>query len=234
MPHPSAIIFDLDGTLYHMRFYFRPLLLLHVLPHAMRLPAYMRVRGRVAGRDFGSGEALMDALAAELAREVKVEPDEAGVAEMRDWIEKRFYPAFLRVMPWCRWARIGLNEVLAPLRESGVRMAVLSDFARVRERLELLHTVTDVFDAIASAEEYGALKPSPRPFRDIASRWDLPMEDILVIGDRDDTDGEAARACGMQFMQITDHKTSTSTAKSWKEVREVLWEMVGGGERAKV
>jgi ribonucleotide monophosphatase NagD (HAD superfamily) len=53
---------------------------------------------------------------------------------------------------------------------------------------------------------------------------------VLVVGDRDDTDGEAARSAGMQFLQMRDGKKRHPAGKvhSWNEVRELLLDICCG------
>ena len=68
-----GVVFDLDGTLYGMPWYMKPLLFASLVPHGMRLPAYMRVRAEHAGRDHGTGSALMTAMCADLGRRIAEE-----------------------------------------------------------------------------------------------------------------------------------------------------------------
>jgi FMN phosphatase YigB (HAD superfamily) len=217
----KGVIFDLDGTLYHMHWLLRPLLTLQLLPHALRLPRYMKVRTAFSGKDLGSGQALLSALAAELARRSSnVLPDQAQA-----WIMRRFYPAFVRIMPFFRGSRPGLNRVLDAMRSRGIRCAVISDFAFINERLAGLNIAPAAFDITVSSESEGCLKPSPRPFVTLARSWGCEPDQIMVIGDRDDTDGAAARECGMRFIQIGD--TSDSTIHRWPAVRSWLETLAG-------
>lgn len=214
---PRAVIFDLDGTLYPMRWYMKPLMFTLLIRHGLRLPAYMKVRKVVAGKDFETGPRLMDALCHELATRTRGTPE-----AMREWVERKFYPAFVRMMPMLAGRRDSLPDTLARLREKGVRLAVLSDFACVSERLVGLGLKHSLFDIVASSEEAGALKPHPRPFLDIASHFSLDPSEILVIGDRDDTDGAAAAACGMSFLRISDKPSLPDSCLHWAAVRERL------------
>ena len=54
----------------------------------------------------------------------------------------------------------------------------------------------------------------------VAERMGVAVEDCLVIGDREDTDGEMARRCGAQFRKV----------KYWhfgrEERRFLLWHKV--------
>ena len=214
-PPIRAIIFDLDGTLYRMSWLFRPLLLLRLLPHSLRLPRFIAVRDGFAGREFGSSGALMDKVAAALAAREK-----ADTAAMRRWIDGKFYPAFIRVMRAMRNSRPGIREALADVKRRGIRLGLLSDYGRVSERLRNLGIDASLFDAIASSEECGALKPSSLPLVQIARAWNIPAGEVLVVGDRGDTDGEAARRAGMQFLQV--HGGRHAGGLSWEEVKARL------------
>ena len=80
---------------------------------------------------------------------------------------------------------------------------VVSDYP-ARKKLSALG-VTDLFDAIVASGEPGgpvALKPDPRGYLLAAEQVGIPAAECLVIGDRDDADGEAARRAGMQFRRV--------------------------------
>jgi FMN phosphatase YigB (HAD superfamily) len=209
-----GVVFDLDGTLYGMPWYMKPLLFASLVPHGMRLPAYMRARAEHAGRDHGSGGALMAALCADLARRIGRPPQ-----EMQAWVEGPFYSRFTGFLYVLRHTRPGLAEALQDLRRRGIRLAVLSDFGRVAERLKALALDTSLFDCLQSSEDAGALKPAVRPFETIVAQWALPPAEILVVGDRDDTDGAGARAAGMQFMRLG---RGGKRGNPWPVVRESL------------
>ncbi len=208
---PHGVIFDLDGTLYRMPWYFKPVFFVRLFPHGGRLPAYMRVRDAFAGKECGSGTQLTAQLSAALAQRVRID---SGVA--RTWIEESFYPRFAAMMGLVKGSRPGLGPLLAALRASGSRTAVLSDFAWVEQRLARLGIAQELFDACGSSEEAGALKPSPRPFLAIADGWGLSPSEVIVVGDRDDTDGAGARAAGMRFVNVG------STGVKWADLRRQL------------
>ncbi len=213
----SGVIFDLDGTLYHKRWFFKPLLVLALAPHGLRLPAYMRVRAECSGKDLGDADALMALLCKRLSEQIRVSSD-----TIRRWIHGAFYPAFVRSMYQLRGSRPGLQQALASLRARGTRLAVLSDFACVRERLEALDIDPAPFDILASCEQAGALKPHPRPFVEIAHAWELPPEHIVVIGDRADTDGAGAANAGMQFIRLSPKLSDSSDNINWIALRTLL------------
>ncbi|MBN1758794.1 MAG: HAD family hydrolase [Chitinispirillaceae bacterium] len=207
----GGIIFDLDGTLYRMEPFFQPLMFFSLLPHPFRLLHFLAERSKLSGRDFGTREQLLDVLCTHLSKRLNVNPD-----SLHRWIADRFYPAFIAAMRFQRRKRDGMKPMLEHLHGSGIRLAVLSDYHAVEERLSMLRIPAEYFDPVSSCESAGALKPAPRPFTEIARSWELPADRILVVGDRDDTDGKAAQNAGMRFIRITDKK------KRGKAQRELL------------
>ncbi|MBD3321379.1 MAG: HAD-IA family hydrolase [Chitinivibrionales bacterium] len=217
----SGIIFDFDGTLYHMRWYMRPLITLKLFPHILRLPRYMKVRTILADKDLGSGESLMSELCRMLAEEEGI-----SAQAIHAWIYNSFYPAFIGTLSSLRNTRPGLNNLLVELKGRNIRLAVLSDFDKVRERCEKLKIDISVFDPIVSSEAQGALKPAVRPFAEIQKAWGVPSSEILVIGDRFDTDGDAAQRLGMQFIQIAgNRKYRGRKTMSWKRIKRMLMQI---------
>ncbi len=214
----KGIIFDLDGTLYRMRWYMRPFLTIMLFPNMMRLPRFLKIRGRYAGVDLQSSAALYQEVAKQLAP-IEKKPEET----LLRWIDKHFYKAFVNVMFFLRNSRPHLNITLQILKEHGFKLAVLSDYDRIPERLDNLKIDKSVFTIMTSSESFGALKPSPVPFKKIAAKWNLDPSEVLVIGDRDDTDGEGARRAGMQFIHIVENPVNSKTnSMLWKDAIKYL------------
>ncbi len=225
----DGLVFDLDGTLYHMKWFMRPLLIAQLLPHIRRLPRYMSVRGELMGVDMGSGDRLMRELSIRLGKREKSEPE-----KMAEWIRLRFYPAFVKLMPLLRDSRPGLDRTVKVLRTRGIATAVVSDFDRIPERLLKLGHDPSAFDDIRSTEKEGMLKPSARVLSVLARRWRAAPERVLVVGDRDDTDGAAARAAGMPFVRITDRRLAPGgTAIAWTCLREYLEAVTASAESSR-
>jgi FMN phosphatase YigB (HAD superfamily) len=214
---PRGILFDLDGTLYRMTWYMRPLLSLKMFPHLLRLPRFLKTRDRFAGLNMGSRENLIRAISDSLAHY-----ENRSASEITSWIETVFYPAFIEVMAFCRNSRPGLDNSMRALRNANIKLAVLSDYGAVQERLSNLGIDILLFDHVGSSESSGALKPSPIPFLAIAKDWGFHAEQVLVIGDRSDCDGAAAKAAGMMFMGIRDGGKKREGFYTWREIREQL------------
>lgn len=216
MHNIRGIIFDLDGTLYQMRWYMRPLLACKLVPHLVRLPRFLKERGRFAGIQMGSRENLLNSIALAVSKKEKCNPE-----EIYNWILNSFYPAFISIMPFLKNSRPGIEETMISLRKIGLKLGVLSDYDHVSKRLEHLQINPSLFDITTSSEASGALKPCSQPFLNIADQWNISPEKVLVIGDRDDTDGQAARDAGMRFIQITD-SAQKSNALRWNELKSGL------------
>ena len=105
---------------------------------------------------------------------------------------------------WIRLFRRGdLIEEIAAFRQAGGRTALVSDYPASRKLSALGHAA--LFDTVvASGEPDGPrrLKPHPDGYLAAAQRLGVPAERCLVIGDRQDADGAAATAAGMQFRWV--------------------------------
>lgn len=99
--------------------------------------------------------------------------------------------------------RRGLVAEIGAFRASGGKTALVSDYpARVKLAGSGLGSLFDV--VVASGEPDGPprLKPDPAGYLLAAERLGVASERCLVIGDRDDADGAAARAAGMAFRLV--------------------------------
>ncbi|NRA35807.1 MAG: HAD-IA family hydrolase [Polyangiaceae bacterium] len=88
-------------------------------------------------------------------------------------------------------------------RATGGRTALVSDYP-ARDKLASLG-VASLFDTVVANGEPGGpsqLKPAPEGYLRAARALDINPSECLVIGDRDDADGQAARAAGMSFRLI--------------------------------
>lgn len=210
------IIFDFDNTLYAGRRYAMRLVLAN-LRHALRAKAERGVRRALAGADFGTGEALRREAMARLALA-------AGIAEgeARRWYEGQYLPSMTEVLRRHYVARPGAREILARLSAAGKAVCVLSDYPNTAERLAAIG-IADGRIGAYSAEEMGALKPSPRPFAEIARERGVAPEEVLVVGDRADTDGAGGVAAGMNVLLVEGKKAPMGCG-----LPTMPWEMIVG------
>lgn len=219
-----AVIFDLDGTLYHLGAV--------KLRMAMRLVGSLGIlrklsaaRASVRHRRFPDGGALMDEFLRALA-------ERSGVSESaaRTWFEQRFMREFVAMLASSAKPRPGLADLLVRLREAGARLAVVSDFGHVRQRIEALGLEPGAFDELVAAQEYGVLKPDPRPVLALASKWDIEPSQVVMVGDRADLDEECARAAGMRFVGVLEGTgKSGSSYVDWTTASREIEALFGAG-----
>ncbi len=200
----DAVIFDLDGTLYSLkRLKFR--IALRNSGYIRFFMALHKVRKDLAGLDLKSKKAFYTLFLKKMA-----ESTGKNSESIREWYFDIFYKGFISILSEKYKKRDGLDSVLIKIRDDGIKTAVLSDFSFVKDRLGALSINPAYFDFIGSNEDYGALKPSPRPFVAISKKMNISPESILVVGDRDDTDGAGAEKAGMGFYNVGDNADWTA------------------------
>ena len=193
----AAWLVDLDGTLYRHK------------PVKLAMAAELLLFGWGAIKTLRtfrhSHEELRDAAVAESALAVSPfqrqlehaaqklgKPASDVERTVREWM-------FRRPLKWvARSRRADLVERLKKFREAGGKTALVSDYPAT-EKLNALG-VASLFDLVVSNGEPGGpsqLKPHPEGYLSAAERLGVAPSACLVIGDRDDADGAAARAAGM-------------------------------------
>lgn len=192
----KAVIFDLDGTLYNKKGL--PLRLIATdVPHMFMLGNERKARKELMGRWFGDERAYYEALYARVAEMSHSTADKA-----RRWYEDRYMPQMQRILkrhyhiePWA-------ESLMADLRQRDIRTAVYSDYGCLRERLEALGFDCSWVDVVADAPALGGLKPCKESALSLCTMLGVDPAETLMVGDRDDTDGESARRCGMRFQMV--------------------------------
>jgi FMN phosphatase YigB (HAD superfamily) len=190
------VVFDVDGTLYRQRqLRLRmawDLLLYTLLKRDLKVIAvlarYRRIRERLGdeqGIDFE--RALITQTAAVTANS----PDRVR-SIVSEWIEQR--P--LRYLAACRYP--SLSQLFAGLRRSGKSIGILSDYP-AEAKLEALG-LTANYVVFAGDESVGLLKPHPRGLESLIAAAGVKPHETVVIGDRVDRDGLAARRAGAQAL----------------------------------
>jgi FMN phosphatase YigB (HAD superfamily) len=115
---------------------------------------------------------------------------------------------FDRPGKWLKlFRRRGLLGEIARYRQNGGRTALVSDYPASRKLAAM--GVASLFEVVISNGEQGttfALKPNPAAFLAAAERLGISPGDCLVIGDRDDADGQAASSAGMDFYHVDKMK----------------------------
>jgi FMN phosphatase YigB (HAD superfamily) len=204
MSSPKAWLLDLDGTLYKAG----PLKLVMGAELALLgLGALGTVRAfRKQHEHIREEQAENPTLSFEpspLAEQLRRTAEKLGKSEVD---VKRIIDSWMLDRPvryLGRFRRRSLLDEIRAFRDAGGRTAVISDYP-ARKKLEALDA-THLFDVVVSNGEHPdlkRLKPAPDGMLLAAAELGVLPEHCLVIGDRDDADGAAARAAGMAFRLI--------------------------------
>lgn len=192
----KVIVFDLDGTLYNkhllitrMPFY---------RPHeAFMMLAERRARKALKGVWKGNEEALYHAFFTQLAKGHCY-----SAAYAQRWFNEKYVPLIIRLLrkfyPVQPWVMPFINDC----RSKGLSVILLTDYQGSNKKLEAIGLSADIFDWVVSAPELGGLKPAPELMYKVAERMQVTPQECMVIGDREDTDGDMARATGAAFFKV--------------------------------
>lgn len=201
MTEIKAWLLDLDGTLYKER----PVKLLMTVELALLGPFHVSVLStfrrqlEILRHELNGDPALVfepSPFDEQLRRtsQISGKPEAQVRALVMDWMIER--PG-----RWMRWARRQtLLTRVAEFRAQGGKTACVSDYPAQKKLAAM--GASSLFDAVVASGEdpdLKRLKPRPDGFALAAHRLGIEPENCLVFGDRQDADGDAARALGMQF-----------------------------------
>jgi HAD superfamily hydrolase (TIGR01549 family) len=194
----TAWLIDLDGTLYThhwVRLAMAGELLLGGWPVIGTLRAFRGEHERLRAAQIEHGDPFRE----QIRRTAERTGLSASVVEqtVTEWMIRR-------PQRWIRtFRREKLFSEIDEYRRAGGRTALVSDYP-AREKLSALG-LSGAFDAVIACGEPGGpcrLKPHPDGYLAAARSLEISPELCLVIGDREDADGEAARAAGMSFRLV--------------------------------
>ena len=206
------VVFDVDGTLYsqrHVRMRMAISLVLFCLRHRsltpLRIIRHYRVhRESLADREQDDFESFL------LNDTVRVTGMPLAVVKttIDDWLERR--P--LSLLRRARYRH--LDQVFAALRARGILIGVLSDYPAAA-KLTALELDADMI-VWAGQAGVGMLKPHPRGLELLLNRAGVDPAHALMIGDRDDRDGEIARRAGVRaFIRSSVRRDDQTAFKSY-------------------
>lgn len=201
----KLVIFDLDGTLYdngRLPLY----VVLHSLCSLRMLRAERSVRRELAGIFFGRGSAATD----ELLLRVSTRTGKP-LRSVTHWYFEAYLPLQEKMLKAHFHAKPWVKDTLARLRAEGVMLACFSDYPQISGKLKALGIDPAMFDILADAPSMGGCKPCPEAFLNLVSQAGVTPDEVLVVGDRDDNDGEGARRSGLRYQIIPRHDTDTIT-----------------------
>ncbi|HEX2671938.1 MAG TPA: HAD family hydrolase [Polyangiaceae bacterium] len=201
----DAWLVDLDGTLYTQR-WVRLAMAVELLllgQSAIKTLRQFRHEHEAMREEQAKSRTLSPLHESPFAGQLARTADKLGVPVadvervVRHWMIER--PG-----KWIR--RFPRRSLLAELRAfkgQGGRTALVSDYPAARKIDALgVRSLFDVIVANGEADGPRRLKPDPEGYLHAAELLKVPPSRCLVIGDRDDADGEAARAGKMAFRLV--------------------------------
>ncbi|GHV60716.1 hypothetical protein AGMMS49587_03000 [Spirochaetia bacterium] len=205
-----GFIFDVDGTLYDSRRIHRRVFFARPLDVCLLL-ADRRARKSLIGADYGDAETYYREFFSLMSRAVR-----KSESFVRKWYFDAFMSRMCRILKERYRPRPGCIELLETLTRKGIKFTIYSDYPLAAARLRALGL--NVEDSrIYGPDIFGAQKPAARPFLSIAEDMGITPGEILVVGDRDDTDGAGAAAAGMGYIRIKTGKKQASPAIRWED-----------------
>lgn len=210
----QLVVFDVDGTLYAqtpLRVRMVAALFLHTLGSGSLetlkvLKHFRRVREALGHEETQDFEA---SLFERTAKITGTSPER--IAEIvHEWIEVR--P--LNYLKACRYS--GLTELFEALRTKGIKIGVFSDYP-ANQKLKAMELDADF---VISAEDANVrvLKPNPRGLIQLMDQAGTTPKETLMIGDRIDRDGEAAKRAGTQVLiRSAKRRSGWRCFKSYEE-----------------
>ena len=133
--------------------------------------------------------------------------DSAAAAEALERVVYRQWPrTFRRLQPYSEVA-----ATLSRLRADGLRLGVVSDSPFTHEKLAALGLQAG-WGGVVSADQAGALKPNPEPFRLILRLLQVRPEEVLFVGNSYAHDMIGAHRVGMRAAHLTRHPVASGVA----------------------
>ncbi|MBQ7531104.1 MAG: HAD family hydrolase [Paludibacteraceae bacterium] len=182
----AAVVLDLDGTIYC-----KPQMALYMFAKQWRhLPSLIAERRwrKAQRKALREGTQMPPMPVTEHWYRTSYLPS------MVDVIAKHYKP-----VPW-------LQQLMDECRQRQIPVLILSDYEAVADKLRVLGLQPEAFDAILASADYGTLKPDTKLGEILATHISknaaVNWQQVLFVGDRQDTDGQLAQALGAQFILV--------------------------------
>ena len=192
----KAVIFDVDGTMYHLKKMYR-IMFREVINYYFYHPQNFReiniIIDFIKEREKHALEVVDDVENAQY--EWTAIKHKISRQEVRELVERWIFQVPLQHIYSCR--RIEVIDLFNSLTIHGIPTGIFSDYPS-EAKLKKLGLSTQCIIS-ATDPNVGRLKPDPKGLLLAANILGVSVEDCLLIGDRDDRDGECARRAGMKY-----------------------------------
>jgi FMN phosphatase YigB (HAD superfamily) len=206
MSHVRAVLFDVDGTLYHQTplraAMFAELSTIGCLPRGPLSPprlwrllaAFRRIREEL--RDVNPGSLDLDSEQYRRAAEAVGVSEAQARAAVEEWI----YTRPLKYLPLYR--RRGVVEAFRALRNRGLQLGVFSDYPTAAKLAALDVSSLVTLEVCATDAAVNAFKPHARGFLHACAIWGLEPDRVIYVGDRPEVDAVGAATAGMRCLIV--------------------------------
>jgi len=120
-----------------------------------------------------------------------------------------------------------VTSTLTTMVKRGIRLALITDAPPKQAWLRLCYlNLHHLFDLVITAEDTGALKPSPLPFLKALEELGLTPDEAIMVGDWPDRDMKGAQSVGMRSVlaKYGDRKFEGASGADWEidDIAELL------------
>ena len=192
----KLVVFDLDGTLYQKRGLACRMFFNAAKDWKLML-AERKTRRTLRGKWLPDEDSFYNLYFQTMARFCDL-----TAPELRTWYFNRYMPLMVELIRKFHRPTEWLDDFIHLCKQNTVQLVVLSDYGHVAEKLEALGIDKKLFDWVISAPELGGLKPAPQLLLQILEKVKVTPKQCLVIGDREDTDGQLAQSVGAMFQLV--------------------------------
>jgi len=192
----EGVAFDLDGTLYP-NYRLRLRIIPTIIKELRLAAAFGRARGIIRKEQEISPVIQNDFYQYQAGIVAKILS--VPVDTLNEKIDVSIYKAWEAPFKNIKLFK-GVKETIEALRKAGYKLGLLSDFPP-EKKLEYLG-LSGLWDAVLCSESFGAVKPHPLSFRELAAAMSLPPEKILYVGNSRAYDVAGANRAGMKTAWI--------------------------------
>jgi len=130
------------------------------------------------------------------------------------------YDYFATAAPWFVYPDV--KPALTKWQESGIKLAVLSNFdSRIYKVLPALQ-LADFFDNVTISTEIGAAKPDPKIFTAALQKCNCTIEEVVHIGDSLTADYEGAINIGIKAFLLNRNTVSQAEINQFATLLDYL------------
>ncbi len=197
----KAAVFDIDGTLYpnYKMFLFS---ISSFIPHPRLVYHFGKVRGEIRSLDYTDD--FRSIQAEMVGKSMGISRDRA-FRMIEKYLYHKWENSFRYLKPFP-----SVIPVIKELRESGIKIGILSDFP-VRKKTGFLG-IDDLTDYALCSEDTGYLKPHPAPFLHISKELEIKPEKILFVGNSYKYDVIGSVSVGMKAAHFSKSVVEDSKA----------------------